>query len=148
MHLLDYFGVVTEYTCSNSHWFESRWIMSAGSNIINNLEDRAITTKKLLWFHTQWPNFTSSAQGVNFKKLDNFCSFFKMFLFIKRTSFLMFTRCTELEKLSQRGLTLNWLQSLTVRRKNKKKCLNVTVFNCFSVFNFKCFVPRKSFHSI
>ena len=53
-------------------------------------------------------DFTNSAQGVNSKKLDRFCSFAKMLLFIKRPSFLKFTPCAELVKLSLvRCLTLN-----------------------------------------
>ena len=39
-------------------------------------------------------------RGVNSKKLDRFCSFSKVLLFIKRPKFLKFTPCAELVKLS------------------------------------------------
>ena len=49
----------------------------------------------------QWSNFTNSAQGVNFKKLDHFIIDNVFESKQKRSSFLEFTPCAELVKLSQ-----------------------------------------------
>ena len=59
-------------------------------------------------------NFINSALGVNVKKLEPFCWFSKMLLFIKRPRFLKLMSSTELVKLSLRGVLSSWFCRLHV----------------------------------
>ena len=84
----------------------------------------------------QKSNFTNSLQGVNFKKLDSFYKFCKMFCFIKRPRFLKVAPLIDWVKLNQSIRCVEILVQATFLPTLKTE--KILVFGPEFCVNYKC----------